>query len=89
MQRHDLSLTSLIAGLLFLALSVAYVVGAYTDVRLDPRLWFPLTLVGLGLAGLAGSIAASSRAQRRAALAESASTDDAATTATSGASAED
>ncbi|MEI6620414.1 MAG: hypothetical protein WCP28_00715 [Actinomycetes bacterium] len=69
MQRHELSVTSLIAGLVFVALAATYMVGAYTDLRLDPRLWFPLTLVALGLAGLVGSLVASRRNARKVAAA--------------------
>ena len=64
MRRHELDLVSLVAGLLFLALAVAYVVGAYTDLRLDPRYAFPLVVIGLGLAGLGASVAAQRRSDR-------------------------
>ena len=66
MRKHPIDLFSLISGLLFTALAVAYIVGAYTDVRLDARLALPLVLVGLGLAGLAGAMvrAATVRTQR-------------------------
>ena len=64
MRKHPLDLISLIAGLLFTGLAVAYIVGAYTDVRLDPRLVLPLVLVGLGLAGLAASLLAQRRSDR-------------------------
>ncbi len=64
MRSHRLDLVSLIAGLLFTGLAIAYIVGAYADVRLDPRYVLPLVLVGLGLAGLAGSILAQRRSDR-------------------------
>jgi len=67
-RKHPLDLVSLLAGLLFTGLAVAYIIGAYADVRLDPRYVFPLVLVGLGLAGLAGSVLAQRRSDR--ALAE-------------------
>lgn len=66
MRRHDLDLVSLLAGLLFTGMAVAYVVGAYTDVRLDGRFVVPLVLVALGAAGLLGAVTAQRRADRRA-----------------------
>jgi hypothetical protein len=62
---------SFIAGLLFTGLAVAYVVGAYTDIRLDPRLVFPVLLVGLGVAGLTASLLAQRRSDRALAAHES------------------
>jgi hypothetical protein len=64
-RKHPFDLVSFIGGLLFTGFAVAYIVGAYTDVRVDPRLAFPLALVGLGLAGLAGSLVAQRRNDRR------------------------
>jgi hypothetical protein len=65
-RKHPLDFVSLASGLLFLGFAVAYIVGAYTDVRLDPRLAVPLALVGLGLVGLGGSVLAQRRSDRRA-----------------------
>lgn len=65
MRKHPIDLFSLISGLLFTGFAVAYIVGAYTDVRLDARLALPLALVGLGLAGLAGAMVAQRRSDRR------------------------
>ena len=64
MRKHPLDLVSFLAGLLFTGLAIAYIVGAYADVRLDPRYVFPLVLVGLGIAGLAGSLMAQRRSDR-------------------------
>ncbi len=64
MRRHPLDLFSLISGLLVLGFAFAYLVGAYTDYRLDARLAFPLLLVGLGAAGLAGALVAQRRSDR-------------------------
>lgn len=47
---------ALVAGLVFLAVSGAYLAGAATDVRLDPRWVVPAVLVALGVAGLLGSL---------------------------------
>ncbi len=64
MRRHPLDLFSLLSGLLVLGFALAYLIGGYTDVRLDARLAFPLMLVGLGVAGLAGALAAQRRSDR-------------------------
>ena len=56
MRRHDLDLTSLVAGLVFVALAALYLVGELTDVHVSWRWVLPLLLIGLGVAGLAGSI---------------------------------
>lgn len=64
MRRHPFDLLSCIAGLLFTGLAAAYVVGAYTDIRLEARYAFPIALVALGLAGLAGSLLAQRRSDR-------------------------
>jgi hypothetical protein len=56
MRRHPLDLTSLLAGLVLAGIGVAYLVGAVTDQRLDPRWMLPIALIGLGVAGLAGSL---------------------------------
>ena len=64
MRRHPLDLFSLLSGLLIVGFALAYLIGAYTDVRLDARLAFPLLLVGLGAAGLAGALAAQRRSDR-------------------------
>lgn len=65
MRRHPFDLLSFTAGILFTGFALAYIVGAYADVRLDPRYVLPLVLVGLGLAGLAGSVVAQRRSDRR------------------------
>ncbi len=65
MRKHPIDLFSLISGLLFTGFALAYIVGAYTDVRLDARLALPLALVGLGLAGFGGALVAQRRSDRR------------------------
>jgi hypothetical protein len=54
--RHDADLTSLIAGLVFTALGVTYLLDAMDVVEVQVRWAVPLTLIGLGIAGLAGSV---------------------------------
>jgi len=66
-RKHDLDLTSLIAGLVFVGIAVAYLVGAYTDIHVDGGWLLPIALVGLGLAGLAGSLRAGLRSTGEAA----------------------
>lgn len=61
MRRHELDLTSLVAGLVFVGIAVAYLIGAYTKVRVDAGWVLPIGLVGLGLAGLAGTLRAGLR----------------------------
>jgi len=55
-RKHEFDLTSFVAGLVFLAIAGAYLVGAFTSVRVDATWVLPLGLVGLGVAGLAGSL---------------------------------
>lgn len=56
MLRRDVNPVPLVAGLLLAGLALAYLVGAWTDLRLDGRWAFPLALVALGVAGLAASV---------------------------------
>jgi hypothetical protein len=56
MRRHELDLTSLIAGLVFVAIAAAYIVAEYSDVVVNAGWVLPLGLIGLGLAGLAGTL---------------------------------
>lgn len=64
MRKHEFDLTSFVAGLVFLAIAGAYLVGAFTSVRIDATWVLPLGLVGLGVAGLAGSLRVGLRADR-------------------------
>ena len=73
MRRHELDLTSLVAGLVFVGIAVAYLVGVYTKVRIDAGWVLPIGLVGLGLAGLGGTLRAGLRSSGQARLDESAS----------------
>lgn len=65
MARHSFDLVAFAFGLVFLGFAAAYVAGAYTDLRLDPRLVVPIALVGLGVLGLAASVLAQRRSGRR------------------------
>jgi hypothetical protein len=56
MRKHDLDATSLVAGLVFVGIAVAYLIGAFTSTRIEAGWILPIGLVGLGLAGLAGSL---------------------------------
>jgi hypothetical protein len=55
-RRHEPDLVALVAGLLFLGISAAYLVGELTDLRLDPRWVGPLALLAAGTAGLLASL---------------------------------
>ena len=65
MRRHSVDVFSLMSGVLFFAIAIAYLVGAYSHLHVDARLVLPALLVGLGLAGLAAAITAQVRADRR------------------------
>ncbi len=56
MRRHELDLTSLVTGLVFLAIAAAYLVAEFTDRDISAGWVLPLGLIGLGLAGLTGSL---------------------------------
>ena len=56
MKRHQTDFVSLVAGVLFLGVAVTYLVAAGADYDVDLRWFGPALLIGLGLAGLAGSI---------------------------------
>lgn len=53
MERHDLDLTSLIAGLLFLSLGVVFLMDLSGSIELHVRWVWPALLMGLGIALLA------------------------------------
>lgn len=65
MRKHPIDLLSLVAGLLFTALAVGYIASNYYDVEINPRLVLPVTLVALGVAGLAGSVLAQRRSDKQ------------------------
>ena len=56
MRRHEPDLVALVAGLLFVGISAAFLVGAVTDLRLDPRWVGPVALLAAGTAGLLASL---------------------------------
>jgi hypothetical protein len=60
-RRHDLDLTSLICGVVFLLVAGTHLVAASTDERVELGWLFPVLLVGLGVAGLAGALRSSGR----------------------------
>ncbi len=61
MRKHALDVMSLVAGLVLLAVAVSYLVGSVNHTHVNAQLVLPLALVGLGLAGLAGSVARARR----------------------------
>lgn len=56
MKRHETDWTSLIAGLTFCVIAVAYLGGEITGRSLELRWVVPLLLIGLGAAGVAGTV---------------------------------
>jgi hypothetical protein len=73
-RRHELDIASLIAGLVFVGISAAYLVGAFTDVHVSGAWILPLALIGLGAAGLAGTLRRGLRSDADAEIAEIAET---------------
>jgi hypothetical protein len=56
MKRHETDWTSLIAGVTFCAIALAYLGGEVTHRSLELRWVLPMLLIGLGIAGLAGTL---------------------------------
>jgi hypothetical protein len=56
MKRHETDWTSLIAGITFCAIAVAYLGSEISDRTLELRWVVPILLIGLGVAGLAGTL---------------------------------
>jgi hypothetical protein len=54
--RHNVDPTSLVAGLVFVVIGIAYVLDAADVLTVQAKWVVPLALIGLGVAGLAGSI---------------------------------
>jgi uncharacterized integral membrane protein len=61
MKRHPFDVTSLISGLVFVIVAAVYLVAAANHQYIDGRWLLPLALIGLGVAGVAGAIAAATR----------------------------
>ncbi|MEO8329949.1 MAG: hypothetical protein ABI586_08095 [Candidatus Nanopelagicales bacterium] len=66
MTRHPIDAVSLVAGLVFAAVAVLYVVAAHSAVHIDARWVLPLALIGLGIGGVVGAVSTATR-QRTAA----------------------
>jgi len=67
-RRHDLDWVSLIAGVVFTAIALLYLVMGLTDLTFDGRFVWPLVLVALGAAGVATAVRANVRAEQQHAL---------------------
>ena len=61
MRRHDLDLTSLICGVVFAVVAATHLIAASTGERVELVWLFPVLLVGLGVAGLAGALRSTGR----------------------------
>jgi len=55
-KRHEPDLTSLIAGITFCVIALAYIGGEVTNRTFQLRWVAPILLIGLGLSGLAGGV---------------------------------
>ncbi|MEW1909612.1 hypothetical protein AB0442_14305 [Kitasatospora sp. NPDC085895] len=64
MRKHRLDPFSLISGVLFTVVAAVYLVASLNDRTVNGRIVIPLTLIGLGTAGLAGAVAAVARRGR-------------------------
>lgn len=78
MKRHEPDWTSLIAGVTFCAIALAYLGGEVTHRSLELRWVVPMLLIGLGVAGLAGTLVRAHRMSDSAAM-QTAATQTAAT----------
>jgi hypothetical protein len=56
MRRHAPNWTSLIVGVTFAAIAIAYLSAAIDDRTLQVRWVLPILLIGLGLAGVAATV---------------------------------
>jgi protein-S-isoprenylcysteine O-methyltransferase Ste14 len=63
-RRHRADLTSLLAGLVFVVIGVVYLVASQNGTRPDPAWVLALGFLGLGAAGLIGSVWAARRERR-------------------------
>jgi hypothetical protein len=60
-RRHDLDLTSLICGVVFLLVAGTHLVAAASGEQVELVWLFPALLIGLGVAGLAGALRSKGR----------------------------
>jgi len=65
MKRHELDWFSLVAGAVFMVIAVTQLVDAATDASVDLGWLFPVGLVALGAAGLAGALRGGDRRDRQ------------------------
>ncbi len=61
MKRHPLDILSLLLGIVFLLVALVYLVGDVIGSIPGMQITMPLLLAGLGVAGVAGAIAAQQR----------------------------
>ncbi|MEU3494186.1 hypothetical protein AB0O31_17305 [Kitasatospora cineracea] len=64
MRKHRFDLYALVAGGLFTALAVLYLVASLNDREVNSRFVLPLACIVLGAGGLAGALVAASRRGR-------------------------
>lgn len=73
MKRHELDLTSLVSGAVFLVVGIGYLLELTVDYSVSPRWVWPLVLIGVGLAGLLSTV----KSGRREAIPPTGGTDQA------------
>lgn len=77
MNRHSLDPVSLVAGLVFAAVAVVYLIAELTNADVDGRWVLPLALIGLGVGGVLGAFSSAARQRReRITATESEETDE-------------
>lgn len=59
MKRHSFDPTSFLAGLVLAAIAGAYLAAQHSSWDVDGRWVFPVALIGLGIAGVAGALSGS------------------------------
>jgi F0F1-type ATP synthase assembly protein I len=64
MSRHDLDLTSLVSGIVFVGVGIVFLLDLSADYSVSPRWVIPLVLIGIGLAGLLSTANAGRRGTR-------------------------
>ncbi|WP_405012943.1 hypothetical protein [Kitasatospora sp. NBC_01539] len=64
MRKHRLDVFSLISGVLFTTVAGVYLVASLNDRTVNGRIVIPVTLITLGVAGLAGAVTAVARRGR-------------------------
>jgi F0F1-type ATP synthase assembly protein I len=76
MKRHDLDLTSLVSGAIFVVVGIVFLLDLTADYSVKPRWVIPLVLIGVGVAGLLSTVKAGRRDDEPVATGDDDSADD-------------